>query len=628
MCGISGIFSHMPINSSAIVKSLYSIKHRGPDDTLISASVNDKHEFFSCNLSSEDAKHQYSNVENINSNQWLGYNRLAIIDQSFKGMQPFYDAASNTSFLLNGEIYNYISLKKSLLRDENMFSSSDSEVAFKLYLKYGDDFIGYLRGMFAIVIVVHTLNVVKIWRDRFGIKPMYYICQKDYFLFSSEIGGLTSTGLNKAEIDFQSLAHQFYLSTSASPETIYKNINSLQPGGFLQFNLSDFSYTVNRYWSLKYSPSTSNAEPEELLEDIAEVCSLNLTGVESVPKGLMLSGGIDSGTLSFFLGNQCNSIRAYTIFDDSPKSLTELKFARLNAVNGGLNLEELKIPENVDEDLIEDFCMAEEEPNICPEPAYFLSSNVKNKERILFNALGLDEIFYGYDYHLKYRKYLNIGFASSFVKKIVSKEIVKKIDEFKIFGVSGLPFIMRAPALWNDIKNLFKDYYTKSWEHPVSKILREVDETSIGLDRMDNLKRMSFLDLFYYISSHHSLRSDRPAMLNHIEMRFPFLDHLFVQKYFNQVHLGTGLSFNNNKPFLRSSVSSVLDKRIFEMPKRGFSMPVNSWCEDINWSFVFNKMSALFVENDLKLYANSYQTKWQLLSLCKIYEHLKAQIVC
>ena len=130
---------------------------------------------------------------------------------------------------------------------------------------------------------------------------------------------------------------------------------------------------------------------------------------------------------------------------------------------------------------------------------------------------------------------------------------------------------------------------------------------------MHLIKKISYLDFYYYISSHHSLRTDSPAMKNEIEMRFPYLDHLFVQKYFNCSFLDQDLSKENNKSFLRKNVQTILPKDVLSMKKKGFSMPTSKWLESVNLEQDFPELKTYFGEN-YKNWIDHPSKKWFLIS--------------
>ncbi len=623
MCGISGIFSRRSIDAENIISSLTAIKHRGPDDTFIVALENDSPHFFSCPLSSTAIKRQYAEPGPMLLNCWLGFNRLSVIDQTINGFQPLYDETRNCIFLMNGEVYNYRELRNTYLRDDVFLSETDTEVVFRLYLKLGDDFIHHLRGMFVIVVVHASDHTIKVWRDRMGIKPFFYTISDNQFIFSSEISGVFASGMLQPEFDFEKLGHQFYLGTSQSPYTIYKHLSTLEPASYLTVNTRSYEYTITPYWSLKFNPVPSNISAEEFYSDVQELADLSLEGVAQRDKALMLSGGLDSGLLAVLLGKRASDINAYCIFSDENQSFNELEFAKLNASNAGVLLEEHKIPDKVSETMAREFCLAEEEPNISPEPAYYLSLRAKNKKRILYNALGLDELFYGYGHHIKALKYARYQFFLDWVwEKAVPAGKRGKLKDIRKYGLAALPFVSRAVASWDDIRNLFADHQSYAWEHPLDVLLREARADFADFDACDLMKKISFLDIHYYISSHHSFRSDRPAMLNHIEMRFPYLDHLFIQKYFNIPGLEKGLSYKNNKPFLRSRIKNILHPEVFMMPKKGFDMPVESWLKNIDRFAVCKKLGDIASGAAINTFSKTPARQWLMFSLSEIHAHV------
>ena len=613
MCGISGIISKYKMVDSAIINSLKSIKHRGPNDTIHASYFNEQIHFYSNELSNEQTQLDLTESKEIHSNNWIGFNRLSILDLSRNGMQPFYDAETKTAFMMNGEIYNYKELRKEFLEDVEFVSDSDSEVAFQLYLKLGDNFVHHLRGMFVFVLLDYTKNQIKIWRDRFGIKPLYYFLDDENFIFSSEIAGIFATNLVNKEIDFEHLAHTYYLSTNFSPNTIYHNIWSIEPATKLTVDLKNFKSTKETYWKLDYLPTEKSITKEEFLRDTQEL--VKLASVADVKQAVMLSGGLDSGLLAYQFGKNKTEIDALTIYNDLFDEQNELEFAKSNARNANLFLQAFEIENKVDLSTIKEYCQTEEEPNSSPEPAYFLSKKAfEKKYTILHNALGLDELFYGYGYYHQAKKMQIIKpFLLKPFKYLLKGSKRHKYEEITTFGIEAAPFITRSFSSWVAIQQLFSKYESENWEHPISILMNKVREANSNFEKMPLLKKISYLDFYYYISSHHSLRSDVPAMINEIEMRFPYLDHLFVQKYFNISDLHQGLTKENNKPFLRKNVTNILPKDVLSMKKKGFSMPTSKWLESINLEKDFPELKPIFGEN-YKNWMNHPSKKWFLIS--------------
>ncbi|RLZ08294.1 asparagine synthase (glutamine-hydrolyzing) [Faecalibacter macacae] len=614
MCGISGVFSKSNLTQDHIINSLAAIKHRGPDNTIHTSYLNQDLQFYSSNLSNDITRKTLNNAENSTSTNWIGFNRLSIIDLSENGMQPFYDKETKVSFFMNGEIYNFKSLRHEFLNDVELKSNSDSEIAFQLYLKLGDDFIHHLRGMFVITIVDYDKEIVNIWRDRFGIKPLYYYLSDDLFIFSSEIKGVFASGLIDKNINYEHLAHSIYLNTNFAPNTIYENIYSLEAATKIEVNFKNFSLKKDHYWSLEYNPDPREISDNEFLNDINEI--VELAAISDVKQAVMISGGLDSGLLAYTLGKHHTDIDAITIYNSLNDAQNELNFAKSNAKNAGLTIKSFEIDNQIDLNTIKEYATAEEEPNISPEPAYFISKKANQESYVVLqNALGLDELFYGYNYYHQAEKLQKIKpFLIPAFKYILKGSKKRKYSELTSLGLETIPFVSRSVSGWDEIKILFKNYNSSNWEHPVKKLMKQVTDTNTKFKDFPLIKKISYLDFFYYISSHHSVRSDIPAMNFKIEMRFPFLDHLFIQKYFNNTQTNENLTQGSNKPFLRKNVKNILPKDVLYMPKKGFSIPTNQWLKDVDLEKDFPILNTFFGD-DYKKWGDTPEKKWYLISI-------------
>lgn len=575
MCGFSGYISLAdPLSLDLLEQSLRSIKHRGPDETLI-YDVENKY-FISSTLSSESFQKQYKLLNrDQNARIALGFNRLSIVDLSNAAMQPFIDPKSNSIFVFNGEIYNYKELRYKYLEKEQFSSESDSEVVFKLYLKFGNSFVEKLRGMFSIVILDLNAQKLKVWRDRMGMKPFYYSFINDIFIFNSEAKGIFSYEIVQKQINPQGLAYSMYLGTCPSPLTIYKEIFTLPAASYLEFDFKTKQITVNPYWVLEYKPNDDKQNLDKWLQDVVK---LHITG--DVKKGIMQSGGLDSGLLAYYLGKVEPENIAYNLYAENHK-IDESRFAAINAKHAGLQFEKIKVNNNIDFSELNEYLYCEEEPNQEPEPTYYLCKAVNKKGvKVLYNALGLDEIFGGYMY---YRKVIKINKILPFFKFIPSFFIplkyIEKIQTLEKYGSFISPFLARQLFSWKEINDFFPKNEMNGMDHPIEYLLNQARILYPKFDEMPLLKKVSWLDFFYYISMHHSFRSDQPAMKNSIELRFPFLDHVFIQTFFNEKNTFDGIE-KGLKPKIRALASKVLDPRILKMPKKGFSMNTDQWIKD------------------------------------------------
>lgn len=573
MCGFSGIISDKLISSESILKSVSAIKHRGPDDTLLFAEDT---KLYSCELTTPAFQLKLPSIKlKSTSNLFFGFNRLSIVDLSENGMQPFFDEKRKIVFMLNGEVYNYAELRQTFLADEPFQSETDSEVAFRLYLKLGDEFVHHLRGMFSIVLYDFKTKRLKAWRDRLGMKPFYYAFVDGTFVFSSEMKGIFATGLIQQEYNYQGLAYSMYLSTCPSPLTIYKQINSLQAGHFLAYSTDSLQIVTSPYWRLKYSPNEKKIDFEEFNRDMEEICKLHQIG--DVEKALMLSGGMDSGTLAYYFSKFDSHMRCLNIFAKN-HSIDEREFALENANNAHLNVSFIEIPNNPSESEKAHYLSSEEEPNSSPEAALFLCEKAKKMNiKVLYNALGPDEIFGGYPYFSTIQRIERFQFIKTIIPAfLLPKRYRRKFSELKNFGTDCFPLFSRQLFSWDEIEKFLTERNQEIPSHPIDYIKNQIAEIYPEFKHIPLLKRVSYLEIFYYISSHHTFRSDQPSMRHSIEMRFPFLDHFFVEKYFNQKDTFCELN-KNLKPQFRNFVTNILPEKIFKMRKKGFSMPTDLW---------------------------------------------------
>ncbi len=568
MCGFSGWILTKEINTKLMVSSLHCIKHRGPDDTLI--TIDSPPKSYSCNLSNETTQNLYPSLpNNIFTKLCFGFNRLSIVDLSNNAMQPYYDDKEQILFMMNGEVYNFNELRNKYLKNVNLTSKSDSEIAFQLYKIFGDSFVDKLSGMYSIVIFNYRTLTLSAWRDRFGIKPFYYTVTEEGIYFSSEIKSLFSMQVKK-EINYTGLSYSMYLGTCPSPLTIYKEIYSLQPGHLLNFNIKTSKISINHYWKLQFIPNKQIISKSEFISDLDGICKLHATG--DVEKAIMLSGGLDSGSLAYFFGKQHTSIEAVHIYSKHIDS--EYDFAQINAQNAGIKINNIEIDSKLTQKEIEYYLNSEEEPNVCPEPALYLCKKIKDmKFKVLYNALGPDEIFGGYEYYQKANKLSKFIFFLNLPMAFYPSKYRHKISEIQSFGLQAFPFISRQLFKWKEINQFLLKENQEIPEHPISFINKQITNIYPSFNQLPLLKKMSYYDIFYYISSHHTFRSDEPSMRYSIEMRFPFLEHTYVEKYFNQEDTFDNIN-KNLKPKFRDNLKNILASKTFKMGKRGFTIPI------------------------------------------------------
>lgn len=273
MCGITGKVNYQPerpVEPEILRTMCRTLTYRGPDD-----------------------EGYY-----LNGNVGLAMRRLSIIDLN-TGKQPIHNEDRTVWTVFNGEIYNFLELRRDLLaKGHTFYTSTDTEVIVHLYEEYGVDFPAHLSGMFAIALWDENQRRLVLVRDRLGIKPLYYARLPDRLLWGSEIKAILAEGL-KPTLDYQALSHYLSLLYIPAPYSIYREINKLEPGHTLVWQ--DGQAAIRSYWDLSQIRPLENGHLhwEEIKSTLH---SLLLEAVRShlvsdVPLGVFLSGGLDSSTV-------------------------------------------------------------------------------------------------------------------------------------------------------------------------------------------------------------------------------------------------------------------------------------------------------------------------------------------
>jgi len=298
MCGITGYINlkGQPLNDTSRILDMLKVqKHRGPDDSGIRA--------FSL-LSGRSVETGTRNAEpvDVQFEGVIGFNRLSILDLSSNGHQPMLSPDGKVLLTLNGEIYNAFDLKPELEEWGYRFkSTTDTEVVLALYLKYGfEGMLQRLNGMFAIVIADLGRNELFVTRDRFGIKPMYYLRTGDLFAFSSELKSFGLLDGFRFQLDEEKL-DEFLLFRNTLEGTLFKEVQSLPPGHYLSFR-HDRELACRSYFNInQYTRYNGNGVLDQYGEKLEQWMTRSVQSqlMSDVKLGCQLSGGIDSSLVTW-----------------------------------------------------------------------------------------------------------------------------------------------------------------------------------------------------------------------------------------------------------------------------------------------------------------------------------------
>ena len=556
MCGLLGVVDYKKsINTSLFREMLNSLKHRGPDDEGLEVFSLD-----SCSI-------------------FLGHRRLSIIDISSNGHQPmFYE---HLALVYNGEVYNFKEIRQELILNGYSFdSNTDTEVILKSYHLWGIHCVDKFRGMFAFAIYDSEQQEIIIFRDRVGVKPLYYSLTDDAFMFSSELKPLMNYPDFNKDIDLEAVSSYLQFGYIHAPKTILKNIQKLLPGHYLKYDIESKSLVKKCYWNINdfYENQVATDNVVDELESIIKE-AFNLRMIADVPVGVFLSGGIDSSLVAAIVQKDSKiPINTFTIgFED--KSFDESNYAKDIAEYLGTNHTELickkedalaiikKLPSIFDEPFADSSAI----------PTTLVSELAKQKVSVVLSGDGGDELFCGYtSYALmeeRFRtlskvpfkkmtnKFLNLipipifmlnRFNEKLYRKIIKlKNMLDHEDIVNSFKVSNSIFTK------DEIKRLIKEEYYFS------------EETAAVTS---NLEKMMISDFKGYLPDDLMVKVDRSTMSTSLEGREPFLDHKIIE-----FAASIPISHKKNKKILKEVLARYMPEYLFIREKQGFGIPINSW---------------------------------------------------
>ncbi len=559
MCGIVGYLdlNEQRIAEQCVLERMSSkLLHRGPD---------------SCGYFVEE-------------NLGLGFRRLKIIDPD-GGDQPLYNEDQSIVLICNGEIYNYLELRKELLQKGHAFRTRvDVEVLLHLYEEEGLDLLAKLNGQFAFVIYDRKKKILFLARDHIGINPLYYTIVNGVLIFASEIKAILQHPLVTTEVDLTGLDQLLSFPGLVSPRTMFKGIQSLPSGHCL--TVIDGHVQVREYWDLDYPRSTELAydQPEdfyvEKLKDLF-ACAVSYRLQADVPVGLYLSGGLDSSLMASMINSVSphSSRHSFSIaFAD--KEICESSYQRLIANRIGSQHHETvftwsEISEKLQAMVYHCECPVKETFNTC---SLALSGAAKSAGiSVVLGGEGADELFAGY---MGYR------FDQSNIRKVKNYDL-ETIQEDEL-----------REKLWGD-KDIFYevDQYalreTKSaiYSQAVNESFADFDCTNFKLINKEKLKgrhpihQRSYLDFKLRLSDHLlSEHGDRMVMANAVEGRYPFLDIDLVE-FAREIPPNLKLNGYTEKYILKRVAADLVPKQIIKREKFGFRAPGSPYLlrQNIGW---------------------------------------------
>ena len=562
MCGIAGIIGseHDYLASGADVHQMcQTIVHRGPDDEGIYAK----------------------------GRAGLGMRRLSIIDLS-TGHQPIHNEDGTVWVVFNGEIYNFPELRPALeARGHRFYTSTDTEVIVHLYEEFGSNCVQRLRGMFAFALWDERRERLLLARDPFGKKPLHYALSGGRLLFGSEIKALLAGAPELSDVDPYALLSYFYFGYVMDPHTAFKGIHKLPPGHLLEF--SSGQIRISQYWDLPsygiYSPRSEDECLEELEYRLAEAVRIRL--LSDVPLGALLSGGVDSSTVVALMARASSRpVKTFSI-GFSSEDFNEAEYARLVARRFGTEHHELIVEPQIEE-TVHLLTHSLEEPfgDSSIVPTYHVCRLARQHVTVALAGDGGDELFAGYDRYRSYlqrrrlrlfpagtgrwyREYIHPWLPTEWPGRRFLYNLSLPLGDRYLDGISILPALVRERSLFSKDFLAWADRETSPYE-----CFRRYLEHSPD---SDPLSKIQYLDAKTYLPADILTKVDRMSMACSLEVRAPFLDHVFAE-WAAQLSPRWKMRGGELKYILKRLAERLgVPRQVLYRRKQGFSMPLVHW---------------------------------------------------
>jgi asparagine synthase (glutamine-hydrolysing) len=568
MCGVLGIAMRLsepgPMTADRFREALKRIHHRGPDGSGI---YQDK-------------------------NLWLGHVRLSILDLSSSGSQPMKTANERFVISYNGEIYNFreLAVERRML---DLRSSSDTEVALKMFESLGVASLSRFNGMFAFAIYDRLEHKLWLVRDRTGIKPMYYRIDSTGFAFASEIKGILALDARKPACNVAALNEWLFYGNTLGGRTLHAGIQQLLPGHYLELDLNSFEHGVHAYHSFRrpalsgVRPSFDSAEGSGHVRRLLEQ-AVKRQLVSDVPVGVFLSGGVDSSAITAFASRHYpGHLATYSVGFDFAGDANELPVAKRVAQRFGTDHHEIHIAGADVSAIIEKMVYHNDAPfaDAANIPLYMMSEKIRSHTKVVLQGDGGDELFGGYRRYatLRYYRILRIlaGALQGLHRLTPRSPAYYRIQRY-MHALSARD-LATTMALLLTQEDRFSNP-SKVFAPELADLVGRSDpfarfrEVQPWFADQDIGNQMSLTDLCIELPDLFLEKVDRSTMAAGLEVRVPFLDD-------DLVDYATGLSgwskmpFGRKKWLLKKALHGVIPDEVSQGPKTGFTVPYGSWLQ-------------------------------------------------
>jgi len=604
MCGICGYVSQKNIN---LEEMTHTLSHRGPDHQGLFSD----------------------------SEIGLGHARLSILDLTAESHQPMVSQSGRYVIVYNGEVYNYLELKKELQLLGVIFQKeSDTEVVLEGFEYWGIKLFEKLNGMFAFGIYDKQLNKIYIARDRFGVKPLYYYNHNEDFIFGSEIKAILASNIITKKLDYQGFYEYLHFATTLGETTFYENIKKLESGHYIEYDIDKKLLEINKY-KVNYDITPSNDLFEDALVKIRELfeASVKRQLLSDVPVGIFLSGGIDSTAITAYATKHYKGkIKTFSAGFDFDGGDNELPLAKFIANHFDTEHHEMHITGDNTIAILEEVNHYFDQPFGDPGniPLYLMGKELNGKEKVILQGDGGDEIFAGYHRYIRLHHYQSFKFISKFfflLQKIIPK------DSAKYRGLRFLYALYQKEPSHEMAYILSQEMFDEDpAEHFNTKITSRLKKHNPfwryeyfynKFKKLDPVNRALYTDMNIILPDLYFEKVDRATMANSLEVRVPFLDNELTE-YAMSLPSKYKVHGKEKKYLLKKAFAGIIPDRVLYGPKKGFGVPAHYWLrtsmsdfmlENIRSSEFYSEAIEALMQEHIANKKDNGAILWKLLNL-------------
>jgi asparagine synthase (glutamine-hydrolysing) len=609
VCGIAGIVSlgGQPVEPKSVKRMCDAIAHRGPDDAgyvFFRLSENKLGEGgYWCGFADAKFKHLNEHLpvfdgdyfkEETSKHEFsvgLGHRRLAIIDLTHYGHQPMSSSDRRYWVVYNGEIYNFPDVRDDLKAKGHVFRTrTDTEVLLHLWEEYTVECLSMLDGMFGFAIYDRVENELFLARDRYGVKPLYYAYSGNYLVFGSEIKAILASGVLKAEMNPEVVVEYFTFQNVYRPDTLFKDIYSLQPGEFLRVIPGNNERTSpKRFHACFPAADPAFCAVGNIREEIAEAFAKAVTRqlISDVEVGSYLSGGMDSGSIVAVAGRSIPRLMTFTAGFDltnvdgieqgyDEREIAERLSYLLQTEHYAVVLHAGDMPA-----AMEKISWHVDDPRVgmCHQN-WYVAKLASRFVKVCLVGAGGDELFAGYPW--RYRQGMEAHTR----------------DEFDHAYYRYWHRLLPPEEIASLFSKEIRDHYRTTWES-FKGVMEGAPAWQDEISHFDNLMQRALYFEFKTFLHGFLVIEDRLSMAHGLETRVPFLDNDLVDlawrltptlklksETFKENKTNVYFESAEGKAILRSAMQNYLPKEFLHQVKQGFSPPDENWYRGPSMNYI------------------------------------------